>query len=356
MELINAARMIADYTMATDKDGREWVVVVAKGTYGIPDHPDREPVPLKEQVPLITRDLFTGEPGFSAPLYEIDFALRKPRCDVLFNGSCYAPGGKPTTKVLVGIRVGLLTKSFNVVGNRVWRSSMLHVGSSSPEPFTTMPLSYNNAYGGVDKPNEEPKNHKWYPLNHVGLGYHPKAHAGMPLPNTEEIGDAVSCPDGSYKPMAFGPLGRSWQQRIKWAGTYNQKWRDDTFPFLPDDFDERYFQCAPEDQQMGYLNGGEEVVMINLTPQGRTTFRLPANFWLPLLFFFRKGGVAEVSAVVDTVLLEPDAGRFVLVWRASFPLRRNIREVSQVILGQAMGKAEWAAKGRGAASINGSNP
>ena len=81
--------------MAIDKTGRERLVAVAKGTYGIPSHPDREPTLLEEQVPLVLTDVFTGEPGFSAPLHEIDFAPRKPRCDVLLNGSAYAAGGRP---------------------------------------------------------------------------------------------------------------------------------------------------------------------------------------------------------------------------------------------------------------------
>ena len=148
----------------------------------------------------------------------------------------------------VALQVGSLTKSFNVVGNRTYKAGLLYRTVGEPEPFTVMPISYNNAFGGVDKPDEDPKTHQWYPLNHAGVGYHPgvlpKALDGKPLPNTEEIGHAVSKSNGSYKPMAFGPVGRSWQPRIKWAGTYDKKWLDETFPFLPGDFDERYFQCT----------------------------------------------------------------------------------------------------------------
>ncbi len=55
--------------------------------------------------------------------------------------------------------------------------------------------------------------------------------------------------------MAFGPIGRSWQQRIKWAGTYDDQWMRHQYPFLPNDFDEHYFQAAPEDQQTHHLVG-----------------------------------------------------------------------------------------------------
>ncbi|MCK7582586.1 MAG: DUF2169 domain-containing protein [Chromatiales bacterium] len=48
-----------------------------------------------EQLPLVMADTFTGEPGLSAPVYEVDFAPRKHRCDVLLVGSAHAPGGRP---------------------------------------------------------------------------------------------------------------------------------------------------------------------------------------------------------------------------------------------------------------------
>jgi len=50
---------------------------------------------------------------------------------------------------------------------------------------------------------------------------------------------------------------RNWEPRYKLAGTYDQKWLDDVFPFLPADFDERYYQAAPEDQQVPWLKGGD---------------------------------------------------------------------------------------------------
>lgn len=335
MNLVNATKLVAGYTMATDKFGREWLVIVAKGTYDIPNHPDQEPVLHEEQVPLVMRDVFTGEPGYSAPLYEIDFAPRKLRCDVLFNGSCYAPGGNPTTNVPVGLRVASLAKSFNVVGNRVWKSGALTTRASSPEPFTVMPISYNNAYGGMNMPDEDPKAHQWYPLNHAGVGYYPKAQGGKPLPNTESIGEAVSRSDGNYKPMAFGPVGRAWRQRIVWAGTYDQKWKDEVFPFLPEDFDERYFQSAPEDQQTDFLKGGEEVILVNLTLQGRTAFKIP-TMREPFDVLYNNGNTKRLAGAIDTIVLEPDLGRFTLSLRASFPLRRNLHEVCEVAVGRVL--------------------
>jgi len=67
---------------------------------------------------------------------------------------------------------------------------------------------------------------------------------------------------------------------------------------------------------------------------------LPPDLRLPVLFLGRDDSLAEVAAVVDTLLLEPDDGRLMLVWRASMPLRRNIREIAEVRVGQSAAQLE----------------
>lgn len=338
MDLVNTTRLAAGYTVATDKHGRESLVVVAKGSYRIPSHPHEAPRLLEDACPLVTTDEFFGEPGASAVKYENDFAPSKPRCDVVLNGSCHAPGGRPATEVTVALRVAGLTKAFRVVGPR--RNGGFRLGSppGAPEPFTRLPIRYDVAYGGVDRADEDPARHRWHAANPVGIGLAARPHAaaghdlGWPL--TEELDRPVRSRDGEYRPMAFGAIGRSWQPRIGWGGTYDQHWLDQHAPFLPPDFDTRYFQCAPQDQQIDPPRGGEDVALLHLTPQGRTMFRLPADLGLPILFVGRDGQATEVPAVVDTLQLEPDEGRFMLVWRASLALRRNVREIVQVHIGK----------------------
>ena len=156
---------------------------------------------------------------------------------------------------------------------------------------------------------------------------------GKPLPNTEESGNKITNPKGKYGPMAFGPMGRAWQPRIKWAGTYDQKWLDNTFPFLPPDFDDHYYQAAPADQQMDYPQAGEQVELLNLTPQGRAAFKLPEED-IPIVFHLRNGQKKETNTVLDTFLAEPEQKRFMLTWRACIPLLRNIYEVREVTAGK----------------------
>lgn len=337
MQLLNATKMIAGYTMGMKPDGRQLLVVVVKGTFVIPDSPDQEPQLAEKQMPLVMADTFTGEPGLTSTVYESEYPPFKPRCDVLLRGSAYAPGGKPASRVTVSLQVGSLKKSFDVVGKRTWQPGLLGASATAPEPFSVMPISYDVAYGGVDRASENENQHRCYGANHVGVGYHPTAVKAAlqakPLPHTEETGRPITDSNGTYRPMAFGPLGRAWEPRVKYAGTYDDAWMAKNFPFLPDDFDDRYYQSAPEDQQMPYPQGGEEIELLNLTSNGRVRFRLP-DLSLPVEFVARGRSAETVNAAMDTLVIEPDQQRLMLIWRAATPLRRNMFEVPLGIVGR----------------------
>jgi len=336
MNLTNATRFHAAYTMGMEPSGRELLVVVVKATFTLPED-GAEPLPAAEQTALVEADVFEGEPGLSAPVLEGDFAPRKPKCDVILNGTAYAPGGRPIDQVPVRLQLGAFSKSFNVVGPRAWVNDPFGWKPTRPIPFVKMPISYGNAFGGRDVSDPDEKNHRWYASNHAGVGFHSNLYAplveGKPLPNTEEIGNPVEKPDGKYRPMSFGPMGRAWEPRYKLAGTYDQKWLDDVCPFLPADFKEEYYQCAPADQQIPAPRGGEEVVLVHLTPRGRTSFRFPA-FAPPVTFFPKAGPCEETRTSLDTVVFEPDKGRFSCVARASRPLKKNLFEVEQIVVGK----------------------
>ncbi len=124
MELVNSTGMAAGYTQGVEPSGRELLVVVVKGTFGFSEQ-GRIAQLHPTQLPLITSDTFTGEPGFSAPSQEVDFAPRKLRCDILISGSAWAPKGKASERVLVGARIGSWKKVFAVVGDRHWSSGLV---------------------------------------------------------------------------------------------------------------------------------------------------------------------------------------------------------------------------------------
>jgi hypothetical protein len=348
MELINATRMVAGYNMGLEPSGRELLVVVIKGTFRLP-HPG-EPAGhfalADVQLPLVMADTYTGAPGYSAPVYEVDFAPRKPRCDILLLGSAYAPNGRPTTRVEAGLRVGNWSKALAVVGPRHWECGVASATASPPGVFIRQAISYDVAFGGTDLLHEDASQHAAFMANPAGRGFHKHIKAdwveGRPLPATEEIGERVRDPGGYYRPMAFGPVGRGWEPRSGFAGTYDDEWLDKHFPFLPPDFDERYYQAAPTDQQVPldhFKNGAVEVLLANLTPEGLTRFTIP-HLVAPVNVFPKQGEREDYAATLDTVVMEPDAQRFSLTWRLARPLKQSMHEIAQVLVGKK-GKEWW---------------
>jgi hypothetical protein len=341
MELINATRMSAGYNVGLEPTGRQSLIVVIKGTFVIPK-PGEQVRLHDEQSPLVMADTFTGEPGYSAPLYEMDFAPRKPMCDVLLVGSAHAPAGRQVSRMRVGLRVGLMEKSFDVVGDRAWQTGLTGVSASAPQPFARMPVSYDRAFGGVDNNGDDENERDAYCLNPVGRGWHKhikKAWVdGTPLPNTEQIGKSVTLPTDALQPMSFGPLGRGWSNRARHAGTYDEQWLTDVFPFLPADFDERYYQAAPEDQRIPVPNGPMEVLLSGFTADGMRAIVLP-HFAAPVHMFPRRGEREDLHASLDTIVFEPDQDRFTMTWRVSRPLRRDMFELAQVLVGRK--GSEW---------------
>lgn len=348
MELVNATRMVAGYNLGVEPSGRELLVVVAKGTFRIPppDAPEGSFELHDVQLPLVMADTFTGEPGMSAPVSEVDFAPRKPRCDILLLGSAYAPQGRPATRVEVGMRVGNWSKTMAVIGPRHWECGLSGATPTPPGVFVRQPISYDVAFGGTDLLHEDPAQHAAFMRNPAGRGFHRHIRVewveGRPLPATEEVDRSVRDPGGDYRPMAFGPVGRGWEPRSRFAGTYDEVWRDKHFPFLPPDFDEQYFQSAPLDQQVPlahFHNGPVDVLLANLTPEGLTRFTIP-HLTAPVHVFTRDGEREDHVASLDTVVIEPDEGRFSLTWRVTRPLKKDIFEIAQVMVGRK-GREWW---------------
>ncbi len=337
MHLTNGVPMQTGYTLGMAPDGKERLVAVIKGTYTMPQ--DGGVAKLAAiQEPLTTSDTFTGQPGLSATVYEADYAPEKGQCDVLLHGQAYAPNQQPVTRLPVGIRVGAFSKTFDVVGRRFWERTLLGgLKPSKPMPFLNQTISYDEAWGGVDSSEAHPEIQEMYRPNPVGKGYHPVKTAreieGRPLPITEASNAPISSVKGPYSPMAFGPIGRSWTPRSPLAGTYDQHWQDHVFPFLPADFNPAYYQAAPPDQQIPFLKGGEEVVLMNLTPEGKTTFTLP-DLQMPVEFCDKSQNRETVQAQADTLILEPEARRLIIVWRASKALENNIFEMKQIVIGR----------------------
>jgi hypothetical protein len=334
MKFTNLTPFQAGWTVGFERDGRELLVVIIKGTYQLPQNGEEAQL-ADEQLPLVQADEFFGDPGLSAPRCETDYAHRKLGCDVLLVGSAYAPGGSPVRRLEAQLQVGAMMKRFAVFGDRTWRQTVGGISTSDPQPFTVMPINYERAFGGIDRTLEAREGKvDTFLANPAGCGYwlHADGIEGKPLPNTEEIGHPVTQPGGDFVPMALSSIGRTWEPRWRYAGTYDESWRENRAPFWPDDFDYRYFQAAPIDQIIEYPKGGEQVILHNLSVDGRRVFRLPGQP-MSVTFIPYRGRDLTREGVLDTFVIEPDENRFTLTWRCGLALGKSVFDVRETIVG-----------------------
>jgi len=330
----NTTGMEAGICVSTDKEGYDYCVVVVKGTFSIEKEGDL--ILSKKQMPLIYADEHYGDPGSTAIKYECDFSPFKPRTDILVNGYAYSETGNPVTETTVGLMVGSIKKIVKVFGDRVWEDSLTGYHPSQPKPFVKMPLTFDRAFGGSDYSHQNQKKHGAELRNLVGKGYYKNSDFDnvekSPLPNLENPNELIKRWSDKPDPMGFGALGRGWQPKINYAGTYDKKWLDERFPFLPIDFDEQYFLSAPEDQQLSSLEGGEAIRCFNMTADRVLTVMVP-KIEIPVTYHFRDR-TENVVPILDTLLIEPDENRVMLTWRCRVKLGRKLNALREIKIGR----------------------
>jgi hypothetical protein len=317
--------------VAFSKDGTEFYVVVVKATFGLAGA--SAPSLSDEQRPVLFADEYWGVPGQSSLRYESDVVPCKPRVDILVNGSAYPPGHRDS-RFSVELRAKQLHKTLLVSGDRVWFESGLGVlGATSATTITRMPIVYERAYGGPPASIAASEGCPVDQHNPVGTGFIPlrRLLIGTRLPNIEYPDSAVRSWDARSRPAGLGCIGRSWQPRLGLAGTYDGIWKENRFPFLPEDFQDQYFQSAPEDQTVEAIDPGEIFHLVNLHPAGALTFHLPE--WRVPIFWRRDQERGETQCRLDTVLIEPDDARLVLTSRIHLPFGPRTNRLREVIVG-----------------------
>jgi len=232
------------------------------------------------------------------------------------------------------MKVADITKTLRVFGDRYWTVSMITIAMTDPEPFEKMPIVYERAFGGIDQKSDNPKKHSWDRRNPVGTGFAVTAGhlSGQRVPNVEYPKSLISWKQP--RPAGFGPIARDWVPRVEFAGTYDEKWEQERLPLLAEDFDERYYLCAPEDQQASkFLQGGEPVDLENLTPAGLLHFNLP-RLVLGFRTYFLDGKVVHHRANLHTVILEPDVPRVIMVWHTMLPCHAKVLKLQKTTIVQ----------------------
>ncbi len=311
--------------------------VVVKGTFLIPQQPDGVVVASAEQLELLTGDEYFDGDVMGSVQFEADAVVEKPLVDVVVVGRAYAPGGRPSTRVNVALRVGRHEWALQVTGSRQWlfpSRAVLVPAISDPEPFLTVPLRYERAYGGFDH-----RGKSWCAENPIGRGYIGKktresVHEAL-LPNIESPQKPIRSWDDRPPTAGFGFVRKDWLPRSRYAGSVAGTLEPDDDTGLAADFDPRFFNAAHPDLQISNLAGDETIELQHLTEDGYRRFRLPGTRLAATFVVIKSGhsptednSMAEGSTEalqqdmrLDTLVLLPDRSLLYLVWRASISLK-----------------------------------
>lgn len=308
--LRNETPFAAESTWTRDERGAEFWLVAVRACFIIA--PDGRQLLAENQTEVQRTAVFSGDPLYSGLLRDNDFVLHKDGTDVLVEGRAYARGRQPAAQCRVRLAVHTIDKSVDVLGERPLSYRWNGLAIAKPQPFLDMPLVWERTYGGWDRKGDKDD---WEPSNPAGTGFatDPSHLHDMAAPNLE-YPDAPYRGPKSGRPASFGPVAQHWQPRIRYAGTHDQRWRETRDPLVPDDFDRRYFRCAPPDQQTrSPLIGYEEVKLWGFTSDSLLSFVLP-RIKLDVITTFRRYGDVRQEPAMHTLWLMPDQRRFEIVY------------------------------------------
>ncbi len=346
LQITNNTPFAATLTVFPDPDGIETVYAVVKASF---QFTPEGLVPLLPAVPLLATDVYWGEPAASSLRAAGEIALLKTATDVLLSGRAIAPHGD-TRIADVGLMVGPVRRVIRVFGDRRWERALGGWRISEPQPWSRMPIRWELAFGGV-APSRAGSVPEHEPRNPVGRGFVASGCdpvEGLALPNLEDPQALIKSPEDRPVPVCLAPIAPTWMPRRTFAGTYDQAWMTGRAPYLPTDFDPRYFQVAPPELiAPGFLGGGEPVRLMGFTLGDPLSFELP-QCGLEVVCDF-DGAKQSPPPQLETVLIETDAGRVQMLWRSALAVDKKLLKLRRV----TVNSRTWAADGRPASPLQG---
>lgn len=286
---------------------RPTLTVVVKATFTLPL--EGTCAVAAEQLP-VSGDAHVDDDPAKALVYEADLAPMKPRGECFVIGSCHPAGGAATASA-VAFSVGPVKKRIAVFGDRRWGSWPFRA-PGAPAAFAEMPLTWTRAFGGPGEPR-----------NPAG-----RSGAEEPPPNLEDPDALLTAPGARATPVGCAPMPRTWPARARHAGTFDDAWQRDRWPYLPPDHDPAYHLAAPADQRIeGFWTGDEEITLRNLRPERELVkVRLPGV--TARVFVVRREG-AEPEAVrmrLDTITVDAATQRVLVLWRGTTSVTSDLLE------------------------------
>ncbi len=292
-------------------------------------HPDKDPTPWPKKPDRCSGDKMIDGDKKKGLGYISDFVPYKPYADFAAIGTGYPPPGA-TEHFIVRMQVGESFREIGVIGQRTWQHGLIGESPGKPEQVAATKLSWDNAWGGKD-----------YPMNLLGVGREGRAMHTLvdPLHLVRSTSELVP-------PAVFAPYTKTCPIRRAKLGTYGGDYAETGWPWFAKDFDYTFYNATdPRQWIKGYLRGDEELLFKNMHPKHpeyRT--RLPGlrarcfvtqttNWSVDLKQEEAEREFREIPMDLDTLWVDMDAEKLILVWRGRVPTRSlKLRDFGNILI------------------------
>ncbi len=274
--------------------GALYVTTVVKATLALRHG---GPSALVTAAPVEAQDRFTSRDERGSLLVARELFPYRPRVDVTLTGHAQLPpGGVGIARLAIHGDGGWIDKSLEV------RPPPTHGRTALPP--SRVPLGWEATWADDENP------------------------IGVPRGSLAWILD----PEQPGKGVGFGPIASHWARRASLLGGQEASFLDSDSPRFPDGFDWEYFHAAPQDQQLAWIDGTEQIELdgiLDRAPNLRTSLpQLAAAAWA-----FAPWEVAEgqpLDLVADGITIDADRALAHVVWRATYPMLSEDWSLSQL--------------------------
>ena len=236
--------------------------------------------------------------------------------DFFVFGNATAPTNRPQQRIDVSLEVGMQFKrTLAVFGDRVWEKRGKEIVASAPKPFSTMPMTMANAYGGKDVWDELDMP---FAANPDGKGYcfNDENVIGTRLPNIEDPAKLIATWRDQPEPVGCAAPSPVWAVKVQHFCEFNMQTGE------LKKIDPRLFNTCFPDMIITkrLVLPGDEVRITGMRANGPLKFLIPPNPLAVQVWIddFCHAGVP----VVDQIGVEVELNRAFVTYR--YPFRYEI--------------------------------
>ncbi|WP_437872622.1 DUF2169 family type VI secretion system accessory protein [Sorangium sp. So ce363] len=267
--------------------GRHYITVVAKASFAFAIDAVMWRTDPQE---ILGAEVHHGKNPARSIRWSGDLAPYLGRADVVFTGDAHAPRG--TEVQSLPVRLAIYSAGGWVLDKRLL--------VRDKGPFRQIPLVYERAVGGAN-------------------GWE-NPFDGEPMDGPANILD----PQDPARLAGFAPLARAAPVRRRLLGSTPRKALEGPNADIPAGFDWSYFQAAPADQRIAFLQGDEWIVLEHVNPAApRLQMRLPGARGVARIRGLAASAAADGELLelnADTLRIDGVEQRCTVVWRRVFPV------------------------------------